>query len=233
MGSTQISFADLGILVMFIDKIRRTLIKRTFPLGPYYKSLLYDPNSYLETTGWKRSIREGHPADKEGKAVPWMNYPTIAFLHARLGNELSMFEFGSGYSTVYFSGLVGSVRSVEYDEYWFSSLKKRLPYNCEIIFVEKDRDGDYCRAIHKIDQAYDLVLVDGRDRVNCIRQSVLRLKNGGVIILDDSDRERYAEGFTHLKNEGFREITIEGIAPMATKRVQSTIFYKDHNCLGI
>ena len=218
---------------MLVDKIKKALIRWVFPSGPYYKALLGDPNSYLETTGWKRSLREGHPSSSEGHAVPWMNYPTVAFLSPRLRNDLSMFEFGAGYSTLYFSGILGSVRSVEYNEYWFNSLEEKLPENCEIVFVPKDKDGDYCRAIHLTDDMYDLVLVDGRDRVNCIKQSIPRLKDGGVIILDDSDRERYSEGFTRLRNAGFREITFEGMAPMATKRVQSTVFYRDQNCLGI
>jgi hypothetical protein len=52
-------------------------------------------------------------------------------------------------------------------------------------------DGDYCRAIGETGDQYDVVIVDSRDRMNCLKQSISALTSRGVILLDDSQRRRY------------------------------------------
>ena len=44
-----------------------------------------------------------------------------------------------------------------------------------------------------VDEPFDLILVDGRDRVNCFYASCGFLKRGGHVILHDSERPRYSE----------------------------------------
>jgi len=52
----------------------------------------------------------------------------------------------------------------------------------------------YARAIDaEPDGSLDLVLVDGRARVACLRQARSKVRSGGFIILDDSARPEYAE----------------------------------------
>jgi predicted O-methyltransferase YrrM len=38
----------------------------------------------------------------------------------------------------------------------------------------------------------DLVVVDGRARVACVRQALPRLASDGVLLLDNADRDEYA-----------------------------------------
>ena len=60
------------------------------------------------------------------------------------------------------------------------------------------------------EQQYDVVIIDGRDRVNCIKQSIKALSTEGVVLLDDSHREKYKEGIDYVKNNGFRSLDFEG-----------------------
>ncbi len=162
-----------------------------------------------------------------------MNYPVINILKERLNKNLSLFEFGSGYSTLFYEKLVRDVTSVEYDRDWFDLIKEKTSENVSLLHREKDIDGIYCRAIGEFDKKFDVVIVDGSDRVNCVKQGIERLSEIGVIILDDSSRERYSEAIDYAKNKGFRVLNIEGLKPSGYRVDRTTILYRDNNCLNI
>ena len=87
--------------------------------------------------------------------------------------------------------------------------------------------------VQKQNKLYDIIIVDGRDRVNCCLNSVLKLKPSGVIVLDDSDRIAYSKGINGLLEQGFRKIDFWGISPGYINKKCTTIFYKAQNILGI
>ena len=162
-----------------------------------------------------------------------MNYPIVSFLKNRLNKDHDLFEFGSGFSTFFYSKLVKSVNSVEYDKFWFDKLKQDLPENVKLHYKQKDVNGDYCRMGKLTGSLYDIVVIDGRDRVSCIKQSIGILKEGGVILLDDSQRKKYKEGINYAKSKGFRALDFEGLKSTGLETDRTTIIYKDNNCLGI
>jgi hypothetical protein len=52
---------------------------------------------------------------------------------------------------------------------------------------------DYARFISKYPDAhFDFILIDGRARVACSIQAIPKLKPGGIFVLDNSEREKYA-----------------------------------------
>lgn len=77
---------------------------------------------YLQPNGWFND----YPCDEEGIA-PWMTYPSIQFLKDILSKENKVFEYGSGYSTVFFSKLVGEIVSVEHDKQWVDYIRELAP----------------------------------------------------------------------------------------------------------
>jgi hypothetical protein len=191
------------------------------------------PKSQLHSSGWMSSLIRGYPCRPDGTIVPWMNYAIVYFLEERLKTDLKLFEFGSGYSTLFYANLVHSVTSVESDERWFTTVKSSIPSNAQLIFQAGDKDGDYCRAAIQTGQLYDVIVVDGIDRVNSVRQSLDALTDRGVILLDDSEREEYAEAFELTAQHEFRALTFEGLKPNDLELRRSTIFYRDNNCLRI
>jgi precorrin-6B methylase 2 len=213
------------------------IMLRIFPKFSLYlrvfRNLVMDETSYLYTTGWMRTSLEKKPVDRDGLEVPWMNYSVVSFLKGRLKKDYRLFEYGSGYSTLFFARLVRSVTSVEHDDGWVQKIRECIPGNVELIHKVNDVDGEYCRAILVTGQKYDVVIVDGRDRVNCIRQSLNALSAGGVIVLDDTHRENYRESFEHAKTKGFSALTIEGFKPKGVGAYKTTIFYRRDNCIGI
>ena len=204
-----------------------------FPRLAAVRTVVLSTRSYLRTTGWMESMRRGFPCDPSGNPLPWMNYAAIALLNERLRSDMSVFEYGSGDSTLYFAPRVRTVTSVEHSAEWRDSLMGELPENATVMFRELDSDGAYCRAIHDENDPYDVVVVDGRDRVNSLEQSIDRLSPGGVILLDDSNRPRYAAAYDHARDAGFRALRLQGLKPRGKVMDESTLFYRDGNCFGI
>lgn len=123
--------------------------------------------------------------------------------------------------------------SLEYDDQWLQLVRSMVPDNVEIIFQHADVDGDYCRAILESCKKFDVVIVDGKDRNNCIMQTCQAISGNGVVVLDDSHRDRYQAAFKFLKEKEFRHIDFEGLKPSGIANYRTTVFYRDNNCLGI
>jgi len=190
-------------------------------------------SSYLKEVGWLKAIVADKPIDNEGKPLPWLPYPFIAFIEERLNKNLIMFEYGMGNSTLYFANYIQKLVSVEHDKEWYEIVNKNSFSNAELLYEEYKPDSSYCRKITERNEVFDIVLVDGRDRVNCVTHAVDKLSNTGVIILDNSDREKYAPAFEFLADKGFKNISFKGLASAHYMTSQTTVFYKENNCLNI
>jgi hypothetical protein len=112
-------------------------------------------------------------------------------------------------------------------------MKARIPGNVTLLYQKKDKNGMYCRSISEYSGAYGLVLVDGKDRVNSVKQAVEFLSARGVILLDDSVRPQYAECMEVMRKKGFRALTLEGLKPTGDENASTTVFYREGNCLEI
>ena len=189
--------------------------------------LFFHKKSFLREKSYLRTVITNKPTNKDKSPLPWLSYSAIAMLDERLTKEMSVFEYGSGMSTLYFRDKVKFIKSVEHHEGWFNHIKEDLKgSNSEVIYVPLDEDGEYCRAVNRENNKYDIILVDGRDRVNCCKQSLKMLNDTGIFIFDDADRSEYKEVFSIMKNEGFRYIRFYGLRPASCYFDTTAIFYK-------
>jgi len=83
------------------------------------------------------------------------------------------------------------------------------------------------------DQKFDIIIVDGIYRNECLIESVSYLSESGVIILDDSERQEYSEGISKVLGNKFKRVNFWGISPGYLYRKSTTIFYKNSNCINI
>jgi predicted O-methyltransferase YrrM len=138
--------------------------------------------------------------------LPWLTDTANSFLANLLwtGHHLKILEFGMGSSTLFFSRAeaVQHLVSVEHDyNYAFKTIKEQqkafiptIKYDVHII------PTPYHSICDKYDDDYfDIVLVDGRNRVKCIQQAIPKIKPGGILILDNSERDYYQPGILLLK----------------------------------
>lgn len=198
------------------------------------KALLsFGTKGYLADIGWIRSFDTGAPVDAEGVSLPWVTYSFIDFIKDRITKKHLVFEFGSGNSTLFYAERAKAVISVEHHQAWFEKIKRASPQNAELIFCEVEPNGAYSKMPISTQKKFDIIIVDGRDRVNCCKQAVAALSKTGVVVLDDSERDFYAPGIAFLKKQGFKELSFSGISPGLFYYKTTSVFYKADNCLGI
>lgn len=183
--------------------------------------------------GWFRSFREERSVDLDGNPIPWLTYPAIAFIARRIRPDMSVFEYGCGSSTLWWAQRVKEVVACEHDREWYRSVVTKVPDNATVHHVPLEYGGEYCHKVSATGKKFDIVVVDGRDRVNCVRNAVGSLAPGGVFIWDNSDREEYREGYQLLFDQGFKKIEFTGMIPIMSCRSETGIFYRQENCLGI
>jgi precorrin-6B methylase 2 len=188
---------------------------------------------YLSQVGWDRSVTEHAAVDAAGLPIPWLTYSAIAFLGDRVGRHLDVFEFGSGNSTLWWSRAARTVTAIEHDPEWAERVSRRLPANATVTHVPLTVDGDYARFLQGVRDSYDIVVIDGRDRVNCAHRSLDALRNGGVIIWDNAERAEYQDGYALLAQRGFSRIDFAGLGPINCYASTTAIFYRADNVLGI
>jgi predicted O-methyltransferase YrrM len=126
--------------------------------------------------------------------TPWIVPAAVSYLSRLIQPGWSIFEFGSGWSTPWLATRCAKLFSLEYDPAWYARIKLALEArgldNCLLLMVGRD---DFATTITAFpDESFDLVLVDGQDeRVGCVESAAPKLKRGGLLVLDDSDRPEY------------------------------------------
>jgi precorrin-6B methylase 2 len=183
--------------------------------------------------GWLRSFREGRSIDREGKPLPWIAYGAIRFLESQVRSDLRVFEYGAGNSTRWWAARVSRVVSCESDADWVSEIRDGLPSNASIRHVPLEPPGAYETAARDSGENYDIIVIDGRRRVECARHSLEALTPNGIVIFDNSERRTYAPALAHLSEAGFKRLDFTGLSPIATVRSRTSIFHRDSNCLGL
>jgi predicted O-methyltransferase YrrM len=162
--------------------------------------------------------------------VPWMTPAAVDILHLILTPDLKGFEFGSGRSTLFIAARAGELTSLEHNEEWYTHIREELtkrnlahvhyflqpqqndpakttayPKNNYINYVMPRVPAtcftQYYTFIDQYpDEAFDFIIVDGRARVECTQHAIPKLKRGGLLILDNAERQRYVAIHTLLRN---------------------------------
>ena len=188
---------------------------------------------YLKDIGWINSYLLKMPVDNKNKPLPWVTYPFIDFIEDRLDTTMKVFEYGSGNSTLWYADRVAVVIAVEHDKFWYDKVLNTMPDNVTLNYQEIDKSGIYAEFAKNLNISFDIVIVDGRERIDCIKNAVDAIHSSGIIILDDSERDKYRKGIDFLKKEGFKQLDLWGIAPAVFFKKCTTVFYRSDNILGL
>lgn len=190
--------------------------------------------SYLSEVGWFRSVEEQSIVDAAGNPLPWLTYPAIKLLADRLPPlPFTVFEFGAGASTQWWAQRAQSIISIEHDANWYESLRNTLPENAELWHIPLSAPDEYDTAIQSTQRKFDVVVIDGRRRVECSRYVEPHLSDRGVVIWDNSDRPRYSAGIAAFQALNFRLLELHGMAPRDNISSTTGILYRNGNLLGL
>lgn len=175
--------------------------------------------------GWE-SIYDSHP-------MPWMYIKAVHFIEWHLLRTTSpkVFEWGGGTSTLWFAERSNKVITVENNIQWINTLHNRITElgikNIELLVKEpinlksrnpfetawKEFKGysfeSYVNSIDAYDCLFDLILVDGYCRPECAKKALKKLNKNGILVFDNSSRERYKKFFENI-SKTHRIIKLEG-----------------------
>lgn len=199
------------------------------------KVLLYDQRYFA-------SVRDGEYRDRAGDYLPWLTFPaTEALKNWDLSNR-RVFEYGSGFSTLFWAERAKEVISVEHDPAWHERVSKLAPANTSIVLSPINQGAEeepgpatvaqfkqYAEII--IDHGmFDLIVLDGyarsRMRYLCARAALPQLIDTGLIVLDNSDWLPATARF--LRQGGLLEVDLSGPVP-GTLFCQTTSFFFARN----
>ncbi len=126
--------------------------------------------------------------------IPWITDGANDFLFQKVSSKTinSVLEFGSGASTVWFAENVETLISVEHDREWHSKVTSIISdrgLHVEDYILLPRPYSSICNSYK--DRLFDLVVVDGRDRVSCAEASYNLVRPGGYLMLDNDERASY------------------------------------------
>lgn len=156
--------------------------------------------------------------------LPWLPFCLIDELSRKVGPGARVFEYGGGGSTLWFLDRGASVVTVEHDRDWGRVLRGAIQAERWELLERPSSNTfeDYVSAIRGFpDRSFDVVVVDGRERGQCLLAAVEKVRPGGLLILDDSDRGRYSAAI-HRVDWPRREFV--GFAPAKPTLAYSTVF---------
>jgi hypothetical protein len=192
---------------------------------PLVSGLLVPGTNFFQESGWLESVRQSKPVSNAGAPIPWYSYPAIEFIEPRIAPGLRVFEYGSGWSTLWWAERVAEVFAVEHDAQWSALVQPRLPANARVA-LQTDAEC-YVGQIDACGGEFDIVVVDGEHRNRCARAAAARVKPTGAIVFDNSDRQAFAEGVRHLSDAGWLRIDFFGLIPCYAYKNCTSFFFRD------
>lgn len=125
-----------------------------------------------------------HRCPETGLVLPWY---TKSFLDELVTWDLKdkvVFEYGCGASTLWWAANARLVYAVESDPDWHAAVTETYPNNC---VVARPLDlKDYVGSIkHMHDGFFDIIVIDGIRRDECVPIALRSLNPKGVLIFDN------------------------------------------------
>ena len=188
---------------------------------------------------WLKSLRKDYLLKQK---QPWVVFDAIDFLNSLPLKDKRVFEYGSGGSTLFWLNHGAECVSIEHNQDWYKLMlhhlkgMDRIDYRLVQMEPAEDKEArdisdpnlylsedalalgynfrNYvCQIDPFPDNFFDIVLIDGRARPSCIMHSVTKVKVGGMLILDNSERTYY---FAETKNylEYFEKKEFFGVGPI-------------------
>jgi len=200
-------------------------------IGRVLSDLVLHPQ-YISRCVTHNMLNGKTPLDLE---IPWFSYSAIDFLEEFLNNSMTVCEYGSGGSTLFFAQRTATVFSIEDNAQWYDSVSRRINEKkisnvtlklCPFDFKNPAgfEQSEYLNAIP--DQRFDVIVVDGSEewtqvRPVCFEKAEKCVKPGGIIIVDDS--WRYPE--LRRKNNAQSHRVFQSVGPCRPGVTSTDIFF--------
>lgn len=124
-----------------------------------------------EIEGWQTK-------DEMGVIMPWYTRPCLEWLQSLDLKGKRIFEYGVGYSTLWYESKGAITWGVDSSEYWAKLCRAR----------HTNDKGIYIRTINDLyilQTKFDIICIDGLWRDECTEHALKKVGKGGYIIIDN------------------------------------------------
>jgi tRNA A58 N-methylase Trm61 len=202
---------------------------------------------------WARSLKQERSPIADQRI--WVVFAAKGFLDRVVRRGMRVFEYGMGGSTLYFLSGGCDLSSVDHHADWYETVAasvkshgyktwhwclreadaqnyqppQKWPCNYLSWFGEyaKRTFHEYATVINQFaDGSFDLVLIDGRARDSCFVHAHPKVKPGGWLVLDNSERERYRGIHDIMKQMGWRKYRFFGPGPYVKHEFWETTIWQ-------
>ena len=187
-------------------------------------------SGYFDAVGWFNTRATRRALDAQGRPIPWFTYPAIALLESRVQKKWRVLEFGCGMGTLWWSTRVAEHVAIEHHAGWADMIAAQS--HATIHRVDGTASDGYLAPTHGM-EPFDIVIVDGIYRNECLLAAPGLLAADGMVILDDAHRQEYAPGLGALLAKGFRLLPLYGPQPVSKHPGCTAILYRPENPIGL
>jgi hypothetical protein len=172
--------------------------------------------------GYAAAVLRGESIDSDDNPIPWFTYPCIDYLKNLDLRDKSVFEWGSGNSTLFWANRCKDVTSVENDQAYYKKNKCRLKHNIRLFLRVKS--NEYVCTIAECNKKFDIIVVDGRWRLDCAKLAIKYVTDDGIIILDNSDWHFKSTRF--LREQNLIQVDFSGFGALNAYTWATSVFFK-------
>lgn len=135
----------------------------------------------------------GQTPDVTGRPdEPWWTRQAVTWMDRHLTGDMSVLEWGAGASTPWLAARCGRLMSIDnnpvYAKMAATALREAGMDPERYSVTVRPLNASYC----DVQGSFDAAIVDGRLRVMCCERAARLLVPGGILLLDNAERARYA-----------------------------------------
>ena len=187
------------------------------------------PFYFARTTGHFRSSLVSKALDATGAPIPWYTYPAIELLRNKSFLGRRVLEFGAGQSTLWWSQRAQHVTSFENNAEWYEYVLPQLPQNTRLHLVDDHMSG--FEHLVPPNERFDVIVIDGLDRLTAAVKSQHLLAPGGVFLLDNAEGYWGPEGTYPImdlfRESGYARVDFYGFSPGNSLQHCTSFFFRD------
>ena len=119
----------------------------------------------------------------KGEIMPMYTYPCYEYINSMDWEGADIFEYGTGFSSLWWKNHKANVHGVEHNLGWYNKIKGKAVGD----IVLENNVKRYPNVVSSFGKRFDVIVIDGLVRYECVKPAVASLNSGGIIIFDNSD----------------------------------------------
>ena len=156
--------------------------------------------------GFLESSKRNIPVNDKNEVMPMYTYPCYEWINSIDWTNSKVFEYGTGYSTIWWQNKNVDYHAVEDNKQWYDMIKDKTNINY------KPGLHKYIQSIYDYNYKFDVIVIDGVFRFDCIKPALDKIKNDGIIIVDNTDWHRNSK--EELDKSDLIPIHFHGFKPL-------------------